>query len=78
MSRKRKKNNGALWWPVETWLKRGNMMHHAGGRNAISMEAFKAQRRPNVEYVIYERREGTYSNGQADRPVWKKVKVKFL
>jgi len=68
------KNNRKLWWPVETWLKYDNMMRHAGARNSISMEAFEVQRRTDVEYVIYERVEGTYSNGQGGRPVWKKGK----
>ena len=68
------KNNSKLWWPVETWLKYDNMMRHAGARNSISMEAFEAQRRTDVEHVIYERVEGTYSNGQGGRPVWKRLK----
>ena len=69
-----KKDNSKLWWPVETWLKYGNMMRHAGTRNAILMEAFEAQRRPNVEYVVYERMEATYSDGQGGRSVWKRLK----
>ena len=67
------KNNSRLWWPVETWLEYGNMMHRAGGRNTLSMEAFDEQRRPNVEYVIYERIEATYSDGKGGRPVWQRV-----
>ncbi len=69
-----KKDNSKLWWPVETWLKYGNMMRHAGTRNAILMEAFEAQRRTDVEYVVYERMEATYSNGQGGRSVWKRLK----
>ncbi len=70
----RRKDNSKLWWPVETWLKYDNMMRHAGTRNAILMEAFEAQRRPKVEYVIYERVEGTYSDGQGGRSVWNRLK----
>jgi hypothetical protein len=68
------KDNSKLWWPLETWLKYGDLMRHAGTRNAILMEAFEAQRRPNVEYVVYERMEASYSNGQGGRPVWKRLK----
>jgi len=66
-------NNSRFRWTLETWLKQGDMMHHAGNRNPISTEDFKAQQRPNVEYVVYERVEGTYSNGQGGRPAWRKV-----
>jgi hypothetical protein len=59
---------------VETWLKYDNMMRHAGARNSILMEAFEAQRRPKVEYVIYERVEGTFSDGQGGRSVWNRLK----
>ena len=66
------KDNSKLWWPVEIWLKHDNMMRHAGTRSRIPMEAFEAQRRPNVEYVMYERIEATYSDGQGGRPVWQR------
>jgi len=67
------KRDDKLWWPVETWLKFGEMMRRPMTRNAIPMEAFDAQRRPNVEYVIYERVEGTYSNGKGGRSAWQRV-----
>ncbi len=71
MSKERKRG---LWWPVEIWLKRGNTKRRPLTRNAISIEAFEAQRRPNVEYVIYERMEATYSDGQGGRSVWRRAK----
>lgn len=66
-------DNSRLWWSVETWLRYGNVMRRPLTRSLIPLEAFEAQRRPNVEYVIYERIEGTYSNGHAGRPEWQRV-----
>jgi hypothetical protein len=62
-----------IGWRVETWLQIGDKIRRPTTKKAIPIDDFEAQKKENVEYVIFERRYGTYSDGKGGRPIWKEA-----
>ena len=55
---------------VETWLQEDGDLRRPLSKEKLSKEAFDEQRRRDVEYVIFRRIKGTYSDGKGGRPQW--------
>lgn len=58
---------------LQVWLKEGDRLWQPLSRKGLSMTEFRAQRDSNIDYVVFERIQGTRSDGMG-RPAWHKVR----
>ena len=59
---------------VETWLREGKLTRRAASGKNMPFEGFEEQRRPDTEYIIFERVVGTYSDNRAgSRPAYERI-----
>jgi len=65
--------NRRVWRRLEIWLKEGDTMRRPMSRNTLPWSAFEAQRQADLEYEIWQRVEGTFSDGKGGRPAWEKI-----
>ena len=55
---------------VETWLQEDGRLRRPLSKEKLSKQDFEEQRHRDVEYVIFRRVKGTYSDGKGGRPRW--------
>jgi len=58
---------------VETWLLQNGTLRRPMSNKAVPQATFKKERNPGVRYIIYQRQQGTYSDGKGGLPLWKRV-----
>lgn len=59
---------------VETWLLRDGVLRRPMSDKTVSKDQFREERESSVRYVVYQRQEGTYSDGKGGLPFWRRLK----
>ena len=63
-------------WRQETWLMQNGVFRRPLKRDTLTRQEFDLQKEDDVEYTVYRRFTGTWSDGKGGRQGWRETRIK--